>query len=68
MKRLIRFFELWLDASCPDCMQGLAYLKDFAAESDDNERRPLLKQFTLTISKKPGTDGKVHEYHLAVID
>ena len=62
MKRLIRFLELWLGEDCTDCMLAMKQLKEFAAcRSDDAE----LVQFELTISKKPGTGGKVHEYHLS---
>ena len=64
MKRLLRFFELWLDASCPTCMFAMGYLKEFGRDNED--AKPV--QLTLTISKKPGTDGKVHEYHLVVLE
>lgn len=62
MKRLIRFFELWLDVSCPVCMCAMGYLKEFAAADED--AKPV--RFTLTASKKPGTGGRVHEYHLEI--
>ncbi len=66
MKRLLRFLELCLDASCSACMGAETRLKEFAAKGEDAS--PPLERFTLTVSKKPGTDGKVHEYHLAVLD
>ena len=66
MKRLLRFLELWLDASCPACMGALTHLKEFVAKDEDAS--PPLEHFTLTVSKKPCTDGKVHEYHLAVME
>ena len=64
MKRLIRFLELWLGADCPACMGALMHLKEFVAK--DGDASPPLEHFTLTVSKKPGTNGKVHEFHLAV--
>ncbi len=66
MKRLLRFLELWLDVSCPTCMGALTHLKEFEAKGEDAS--PPLEQFLLTVSKKPGTDGEVYEYHLAVLE
>ncbi len=60
MKRLIRFLELWLDASCGHCTLAMKQLKEFEA---GGENMPDV-QFTLNVSKKPGSDGKIHEFHL----
>lgn len=63
MKRLIRFFELWLGEDCSTCMDAFEHLKEYATK-DENEG---YTEFKLIVSKKPGSDGKIHEFHLAVV-
>lgn len=62
MKQLIRFLELWLDASCETCMEAFTHLKEYAGK-DENEE---FTEFNLIVSKKPGTGGEVHEFHLSI--
>jgi len=63
MNRLLRFFELWLDVSCTSCNEARQKLGDFIAKDSAAEFDERL-ELNLIISKKPGTDGKIHEFHL----
>jgi hypothetical protein len=44
-------------------MDAFEHLKEYATK-DENEG---YTEFKLIVSKKPGSDGKIHEFHLAVV-
>lgn len=62
MKRLIRFLELWLGADCPDCIWALEHLKEYTGKGENEPPT----EFNLIVSKKPGSEGKIHEFHLSL--